>query len=65
MVDTHIFDDDETPSTPTCDRCGVELEYARTTAKPNGYALVYECPRCGATAAYGQTADDETDWRLR
>jgi uncharacterized Zn finger protein len=52
-------------TTPTCDDCNIEREYSHQAARPNGYALVYECQSCGSTEAFKRTNDDESDFRSR
>lgn len=55
----------------TCTNCWtehdrtVEMAYSHTAPRPDGYALVYECPECGETKAFTQTSDDDSDYRTR
>lgn len=42
----------------TCTDCGIEMEYAGQRPRPSGYAIVYECPSCGATATDEASEDD-------
>jgi DNA-directed RNA polymerase subunit RPC12/RpoP len=34
---------------PACSECGADMDYRGQRGRPDGYAIVYECPRCGAT----------------